>query len=104
MASPHDAEPLPFFYGSFMAIAEADLTKLRRIGAIDAETIQAMADHLKPAITTGELDAIGQANLMKYGARSAPQLIYNFPGATCISVNHRAAHGIPGELEIAEGD
>ncbi|TXD37209.1 type I methionyl aminopeptidase [Lujinxingia vulgaris] len=87
-----------------MAISEADLTKLRRIGSIVAETIQEMADHLKAGMTTGELDAIGRAYLEKHGARSAPELVYNFPGATCISVNHRAAHGIPGDLEIADGD
>jgi methionyl aminopeptidase len=55
-------------------------------------------------ITTAELDAIGAAELRRQGARSAPQMYYDFPGATCISVNHQAAHGIPGEQVLADGD
>jgi methionyl aminopeptidase len=35
------------------------------------------------------------------GARSAPQAMYDFPGATCISVNEQAAHGIPGPRRLA---
>jgi methionyl aminopeptidase len=38
------------------------------------------------------------------GARSAPELTYNFPGATCISVNEEIAHGIPGARVIQAGD
>lgn len=38
------------------------------------------------------------------GARSAPKLIYDFPGATCISINEEAAHGIPGDRVIQAGD
>jgi methionyl aminopeptidase len=55
-------------------------------------------------MTTGELDALGARLLNEAGARSAPQITYDFPGATCISVNEEIAHGIPGERVIAEGD
>ncbi len=81
-----------------------DLEMLARIGRIVALTVQAMAEKLQPGITTGELDAIGEAYLEKHGARSAPQLIYNYPGVTCISVNEEAAHGVPGERVIQAGD
>jgi methionyl aminopeptidase len=55
-------------------------------------------------MTTAELDALGASWLREHGARSAPQLAYNFPGATCISVNEQAAHGIPGPRVIQPGD
>lgn len=87
-----------------MGLTKSEIEKLKRIGAIVAETIEEMSAHLKPGMTTAELDDIGRANLKKYGAQSAPELVYDFPGATCISVNERAAHGIPGDLEIAAGD
>ena len=38
------------------------------------------------------------------GARSGPQLDYDFPGVTCISVNDEAVHGIPGKRRLREGD
>lgn len=87
-----------------MSYTTEEIEKLRRIGAVVAETLEEMERHLKPGITTKELDEIGRAYLEKHGARSAPILIYDFPGATCISVNENAAHGIPGDQVVKEGD
>ena len=42
--------------------------------------------------------------MKRHGARSAPILAYNYPGATCISINDEAAHGIPGPRIIQPGD
>ncbi|WP_455270723.1 type I methionyl aminopeptidase [Rhizobium herbae] len=83
---------------------DEDLQRLREIGRICANTIQIMAAALEPGITTAELDAIGRKVLEDAGARSAPELTYNFPGATCISVNEEVAHGIPGPRVIQAGD
>lgn len=83
---------------------EKDLVALRRIGRIVAQCLQYMGSRLEPGITTQELDALGSSFLEKHGARSAPRLTYEFPGATCISVNEEAAHGIPGAKVIRAGD
>jgi methionyl aminopeptidase len=87
-----------------MGFTEEEMKKLRRIGEVVAETIEEMQSHLRAGVTTKELDDIGRAVLDRHGAKSAPILVYDFPGATCISVNERAAHGIPGDLVIQEGD
>ncbi len=88
-----------------MGLTKDELTKMRRIGKVVAETIEEMQAHLKPGVTTLELDEIGRAVLERHGAQSAPELVYDFPGATCISVNERAAHGIPSsELVVEPGD
>jgi methionyl aminopeptidase len=63
-----------------------------------------MSKALEPGMTTRELDEIGRKFLEFNGARSAPQLTYNFPGATCISVNEEAAHGIPGDKILHASD
>jgi methionyl aminopeptidase len=55
-------------------------------------------------MTTRELDQLGREMLEAQGARSAPELSYQFPGATCISVNHEVAHGIPGATRLQVGD
>ncbi len=81
-----------------------DLKSLQDIGRIVAQTLAAMGRAIEPGMTTAELDRIGRALLEREGARSAPQLDYGFPGATCISVNDEIAHGIPGARRIEAGD
>jgi methionyl aminopeptidase len=75
--------------------SDEDLEGLKRAGRVVAEARDAMLAHVRPGVTTGELDAIGQDVFRRHGARSAPRLTYNFPGTNCISVNDEAAHGIP---------
>lgn len=88
-----------------MTITHQDeLDGLREIGRIVANTMHAMAKAMEPGMTTKELDQIGGALLEREGALSAPQTTYDFPGATCISVNEEIAHGIPGGRILAEGD
>ena len=83
---------------------EEDLKKLKIISRIVYETLMIMRKHLKPGISTLELDEIGRKNLNKYDANSAPKVTYDFPGYTCISINEEAAHGIPSERIVRPGD
>ncbi|HEY0648532.1 type I methionyl aminopeptidase [Phenylobacterium sp.] len=83
---------------------EGDLEKLKAAGRLVARTLKAMGEALEPGMTTRELDALGRALLEAEGARSAPELTYDFPGATCISVGPDVAHGIPGERVVQAGD
>ena len=84
--------------------SEGDLIGLARVGKIVAQTLREMEKQVEPGITTAELDRIGDEFLERHGARSAPRLVYKFPGANCISVNSEAVHGIPGKRVIAAGD
>jgi methionyl aminopeptidase len=83
---------------------DEDLIRLQEIGRIVANALEAMSAALEPGMTTAELDRIGRQLLEKAGARSGPELVYDFPGATCISVNEQVAHGIPGSRRIEAGD
>ena len=83
---------------------ETELTQLREIGRICGNTVKHMASRMEPGMTTAELDAIGRKYLEDHGAESAPEVCYQFPGATCISVNEEVAHGIPGSRVLAAGD
>ncbi|WP_283178163.1 type I methionyl aminopeptidase [Gemmobacter sp. 24YEA27] len=88
-----------------MTITHQDeLESLRHIGRIVANTMLAMARAMEPGMTTLELDEIGTGLLEREGAVSAPRSAYDFPGATCISVNEEIAHGIPGPRVLAAGD
>lgn len=83
---------------------DTELNKLKEIGRICAVTLQKMADAMEPGMTTAELDAIGRKLLEDAGAQSAPETCYDFPGATCISINEEVAHGIPGARVLKPGD
>lgn len=84
--------------------SEDDLERLKTVGRLVARTLEAMGKALEPGMTTKELDDLGRAMLEREGARSAPEVTYGFPGATCISVGPDVAHGVPGARAIAAGD
>lgn len=87
-----------------MTISNKDeLERLKDIGRIVANTLEAMGAAIEVGMTTAELDEIGRGILEKAGARPAPEHCYGFPGATCISVGEEIAHGIPGKRRIAPG-
>ncbi|MFN8371007.1 MAG: type I methionyl aminopeptidase [Bacteriovoracaceae bacterium] len=84
--------------------SEHDILQLKIIGKIVTETLKLMMKSAKIGMTTEELDEIGKAKLTLCKANSAPMLSYQFPGATCISVNEEVAHGIPGKRVLQNGD
>jgi methionyl aminopeptidase len=81
-----------------------DLAGLKAVGKIVGTVLREMARHVRPGITTGELDTIGARVLDQHGARSAPPMVYGFPGAVCISLNDEALHGVPGGRAVEPGD
>jgi len=82
----------------------SELEGLKQIGAIVRGAIAECGKGARPSVRTRELDAIAAEYLARHGARSAPLLAYNFPGHACVSVNDEAAHGIPGDRLLREGD
>jgi methionyl aminopeptidase len=83
---------------------DADLEELRRVGRVVALTLAETRCAVEPGVSTTELDAVASAALERHGARSAPALVYGFPGAICISVNDETVHGVPGPRRLAPGD
>jgi methionyl aminopeptidase len=77
---------------------------MRAAGKIVRRVIDAMKERVRPGVTTKELDEVGAVVMREHGAQSAPQLVYNFPGANCISLNDEAVHGIPSDRQVKEGD
>ena len=89
-----------------MSIENAvDMTGMRAAGAVVRDTLAAMRAAVAPGVSTGDLDQVAACVFAAAGARSAPQLVYEFPGVTCISVNDEIVHGIPSaKRRLAEGD
>jgi len=87
-----------------IATSKKDIDAMRRVGRIVGLTIQEMKRNLEAGMTAAELDQIGEAFMNKLGARSAPRLVYDFPGGTCISINEETVHTVPGDRVIHPGD
>lgn len=86
--------------------SEADLAKMRVAGRLAADILDMIGEHVKPGVTTEELDRLCHQYTTDHGAISAC-LGYGqppFPKATCISVNHVICHGIPGPKKLKNGD
>jgi len=81
-----------------------ELLALREVGRICQLALQAMKRHVRPGVTTEELAAVGAKVMRENGARSAPAMVYGFPGEICISLNEEAVHGIPSERKVQAGD
>lgn len=83
----------------------AELLALKEVGHIVHLAITAMANNVREGISTLELANIGGTVMRQNGARSAPSLVYGFPGDVLISLNDEAVHGIPSESrKIRAGD
>ena len=85
--------------------AQRDWIGIKAAGQAVAVTLRKMCEYAKPGMSTKALDEYGYALLTSFGAQPAPKKDYNFPGYTCISVNHEVCHGIPSASKILkEGD
>lgn len=83
---------------------EQELVALKAAGRVVRLVLDAMKAEVRPGVTTKYLDEIGARVMQENGARSAPSMVYQFPGANCISLNDEAVHGIPANRELKEGD
>jgi methionyl aminopeptidase len=82
-----------------------DLLALKEVGRIVRLALEAMAASVRTGITTGELGNIGGKIMRENGARSAPRMVYGFPGDVLISLNEEAVHGIPSDRRaVKAGD
>ena len=88
-----------------MSIESAeDWVGLREAGRVTRLTLDALERHVRIGVTTAELDAIAAAVLAEHRARSAPALVYGFPGTVLISINDEIVHGVPGARQLQRGD
>ena len=81
-----------------------ELEGLRRAGVLAAEVLNTAREAVAPGVSTAELDDVAAQRMRAAGARSAPILTYDFPGAICISVGDEVVHGIPGPRRLVPGD
>ena len=82
-----------------------EIEKMRVAGRLAAEVLNMIGTHVRPGITTGELDRICHDHIVNVQAAVPAPLNYRgFPRSICTSVNHQVCHGIPGDKRLKKGD
>lgn len=84
---------------------EEEIKKMRVAGKLAAEVLEMIAEHVKPGITSNELDRICHDYIVDVQqAIPAPLNYHGFPKSICTSINHVVCHGIPNEKRLKSGD
>ena len=78
-----------------------ELDTMARAGHIVFETLALMHRHVRPGISTGELDAVAEEFIRSHaGAKPSFKGLYGFPKTLCTSINDEIVHGIPSARRI----
>ena len=81
--------------------SKTDIEKMRIAGKLASEVLEMIGQHVKPGISTEELDQICHRYIVEeQNAIPAPLNYKGFPKSICTSVNHQVCHGIPSEDKI----
>ncbi len=81
-----------------------DFEGMRAAGRLAAEALDLVTAHVRPGVTTAELDAVCHDFILAHHAIPAPLNYRGYPKSICTSINHVVCHGIPGERRLIDGD
>ena len=82
----------------------SEIAKMRVAGKIVFATFKELEKHIRPGITTKELDKIAFNFIKSQGANPSFLGYCGYPASICASVNDTVIHGIPGGAVLKEGD
>ncbi|ABK45513.1 methionine aminopeptidase, type I [Magnetococcus marinus MC-1] len=80
------------------------IEKMRVTCRLAAETLDMIAPHIKPGVSTETLNTICHDFIVRNHAIPAPLNYRGFPKSICTSVNHQVCHGIPSDRVLRDGD
>jgi len=83
-----------------------EIETMAAAGRIVAETLALVRRHIRPGVSTEELDRLAEDYIRSHpGARPSFKGLYDFPATLCTSINAEVVHGIPSAKRILrEGD
>ncbi|HAC68305.1 type I methionyl aminopeptidase [Pseudomonas oryzihabitans] len=82
-----------------------DIAKMRVAGQLAAEVLEMLDEHVRPGITTEELDRLAHDYIVNVQqAIPAPLNYKGYPKSICTSLNHVVCHGIPNDKPLKSGD
>jgi methionyl aminopeptidase len=81
-----------------------DFAGMHAAGRLAAETLDMIAPHVVPGVTTEALDKLCHDFILAHNAVPAPLNYRGYPKSICTSINHVVCHGIPGPRKLEDGD
>ena len=91
------------YKGSYVH-SPAEIAKIRVAGRIAAQAIAHVGEHIRPGVTTDQLDEIGHSFIIAAGAYPSTLGYRGYPKSLCSSVNEVICHGIPDNTVLQDGD
>ena len=83
---------------------QEEVELLRENNLLVSATLAEVGKHIKPGVTTLELDRIAEEFIRSHGAVPGFLGYGGFPNTLCVSVNENVVHGIPSSYALREGD
>lgn len=105
--SPRDFESIKAEYASQYNIRlkeKHDIAAIKKAGKLAIDILDYVEEHIKPGITTNDINAMVEEITAERNAKSAPLNYHGFPKSVCTSVNNVICHGIPNDIPLKEGD
>jgi methionyl aminopeptidase len=88
----------------------AEIDAMRVAGRLASEVLDFLAPHIRPGITTLQIDQLAHEYMVSVQGTVPATLNYSppgyppYPASLCTSVNHEVCHGIPAERALKNGD
>ena len=84
--------------------APEDYEGMRAAGQLAAATLDMIAPHVRPGVSTLDLDRLCHDFMRDHGAVPATLGYRGYQHSSCTSINHVVCHGIPGDRRLVDGD
>jgi methionyl aminopeptidase len=84
--------------------SQSEIETMANAGRIVVDTITLIGEHLRPGVTTGELDELADEHIRSQGGTSSFKGYRGYPAAICTSPNDVVVHGIPDGRALSEGE
>ena len=82
-----------------------EIELLRENHLLVSETLAEVGRHIRPGVTTKELDRVAEEFIRSHGAVPAFLGYQGYPASLCVLVNEHVVHGIPSDkVVLKEGD
>ena len=87
-----------------------EIEKMRVAGRLASEVLDYIEPHVKPGVTTAELDRlchdymVNVQDTIPAPLNYAPPGYQPYPKSICASINHQVCHGVPGDKALKKGD
>ncbi len=82
----------------------AEIARIAAAGRVLADCIDALAEAVRPGVSTGELDRLAESFIRERGGVPTFLGYRGFPRSICASPNDMVVHGIPGKTRVTDGD